>query len=370
MSRYIWQLPAWPDFTWDSDTLLQPLGKTRQAQGRLLAEAEYFDLEMRVEILTEEAFTTAVIEGERLNPESVRSSVARRLGLPSAGLPPTERHVDGLVQMLIDATVNYDKPLDSGRIKGWNAALFPTGYSGIKKITVGDWRPTSADPMKVVSGPIDREKVHYEAPPSKRLEIETEKLIDWWNTPPVKLDGLVRSALAHLWFVTVHPFEDGNGRIARALADMALAQDERIDCRFYSMSAQISDERDAYYDILERTQKGSGDVTEWVLWFLGCQERSIKRSEEQVQQARWKARFWQRCAGLSLNERQQKAVNRLLDAGPEGFEGGLTARKYRSMTKTPPTTAKRDIADLLDKGIIKQNPGGGRSVSYDLIWPD
>jgi Fic family protein len=370
MARYIWQLPVWPDLLWDSDTLLQPLGRTRQAQGRLLAKAEYFGLEMRVEVLTEEAFTTAAIEGERLNPDSVRSSVARRLGLPSAGLPLAERHVDGLVQMLIDATSNYDKPLDSGRIKGWHAALFPTGYSGMRKIAIGDWRPPSADPMKVVSGPIGRENIHYEAPPSNRLEIEITKLIDWWNTSQEKLDGLVRSGLAHLWFVTVHPFEDGNGRIARALADMALSQDEGTDCRLYSMSAQISIERDAYYDILERTQKGDGDVTEWLLWFLGCLERSIKRSEEQVQQAMWKARFWQRSARLSLNKRQQKAVNRLLDAGPGGFEGSLTTRKYRSMTKTSPTTAKRDIADLLDKGIIKQNPGGGRSVSYDLIWPE
>jgi Fic family protein len=370
MAHYIWQLPAWPGFRWDSDTLLKPLGRVRQAQGRLLAEAEYFGLEMQAEILTEEAFTTAAIEGERLNRDSIRSSVAHRLGLPSAGVSPAERHVDGLVQMLIDATVNYNKPLDGNRIKGWHAVLFPTGYSGMRRITVGDWRPGSVDPMKVVSGPIGRERVHYEAPPADRLADEMTGLLDWWKAPPEELDGLVRAALAHLWFVTIHPFEDGNGRIARALSDMALAQDELTDCRFYSMSAQINTERDTYYDVLERTQKGDGEVTEWLLWFLGCQERSIHCSEEQIQQAIRKARFWQRCAEMSLNVRQQKVVNRLLDAGPGGFEGGLTTRKYRGMTKAPVTTAKRDIADLLDKGIIKQNPGGGRSVSYYLAWPE
>lgn len=370
MAHYIWQLPTWPAFKWDSDTLLQPLGQTRQAQGRLLAKAEYFGLEMQAEVLTDEAFTTAAIEGERLNRDSIRSSVARRLGLPSAGLSPVERHIDGLVQVLIDATVNHDKPLDSDRIKGWHASLFPTGYSGMNKITVGDWRPVSVDPMNIVSGPVGKEKIHYAAPPGDRLRDEMMRLLVWWKAPPEKLDGLVRAALAHFWFVTIHPFEDGNGRIARVLADMALAQDERTGCRFYSMSAQISAERDSYYDVLERTQKGDGDVTEWLLWFLGCQERSIQRSEEQVQQAMRKARFWQRCAEMSLNKRQQKVVNRLLDTGPGSFEGGLTTRKYCSMTKAPSTTAKRDMADLLRKGIIKQNPGGGRSVSYDLVWPD
>jgi Fic family protein len=370
MARYIWQLPTWPVFRWDSDTLLQPLGKTRQAQGRLLAEAEYFGLDMQAEVLTEEAVATAAIEGEALNRDSIHSSVTRLLGLPSAGLTAAERHADGLVQMLIDATVNHDQPLFGNRIKGWHAALFPTGYSGMNKITVGDWRPASVDPMRVVSGPIDREMVHYEAPPADSVENETIRFLDWWKAPPGTLDGLVRAALAHLWFESIHPFEDGNGRIARALSDMALAQDERTDCRFYSMSAQIIAERDSYYDVLERTQKADGDVTEWLWWFLRCQERSIQRSEDQVQQAMRKARLWQRCVEMSLNQRQQKVVNRLLDAGPGGFEGGLTTRKYRAMTKAAPTTAKRDMADLLDKGIIKKNPEGGRSVNYDLIWPE
>jgi Fic family protein len=370
MVQYVWQLPTWPSFRWDSDSLLRPLGSTRKAQGRLLAEAEYFGLEMQADVLAEDAFTTAAIEGERLDRDSVRSSVARRLGLPTAGLPPAERHIDGLVMMLIDATAAHERVLGQDRLKGWHAALFPTGYSGFKKITVGDWRPGSADPMQVVSGPAGREKVHYEAPPAGQLEEEMPRFFDWWQKRQEKLDGLVRAALAHFWFVTIHPFEDGNGRIARALADMALAQDEQTNCRLYSMSAQISAERDGYYDVLERTQRGDGDVTSWLVWFLECQERSIQRSEEQVQKSIQKARFWQWCAGMSLNDRQQKVVNRLLETGPGGFEGGLTTRKYRGITKAPPSTAKRDIADLLGKGIIRQNPGGGRSVSYDLVWPD
>ncbi|MFH2010947.1 MAG: Fic family protein [bacterium] len=369
MAHYVWQLATWPEFEWESETLLKPLGATRGAQGRLLAKAELFGLELQAEVLAEEAFTTAAIEGEKLDRRSVRSSVARRLGLPTAGLPPVERHIDGLVQMLIDATTGHDQPLDGDRLKGWHAALFPTGYSALNKIMVGDWRPAAADPMQVVSGPVGREKIHYEAPPAARLEEEMARLFAWWRDPPEQLDGLVRAALAHLWFVTIHPFEDGNGRIARALADMALAQDERSDCRLYSMSAQINLERDEYYDVLERTQKGDGDVTAWLQWFLGCQERSLRRSEEQVEQAMRKARFWQQCAEMSLNKRQQKVINRLLDAGPDGFEGGLTNRKYRSMTTVPPTTAKRDLADLLRKGLIKPNPGGGRSVSYALVWP-
>jgi Fic family protein len=349
---------------------LKPLGKARKAQGRLLAQADYFGLEMQAEVLSEEACETAVIEGERLDRISVRSSVARRLGLPTAGLPVPERHVDGLVEILLDATRNYAQPCDADRLKGWQAALFPTGYSGIRKITVGDWRPISADPMRVVSGPVGRERVHYEAPPADRLEPEMARFFDWWNTSFPSVDGLVRAALAHLWFVTLHPFEDGNGRIARALEDMALSQDDRTEYRLYSLSAQISAERPDYYDLLETTQKGDGEVTEWLVWFLGCLERAIRRSEEQVQRTIEKARFWQRCAELSLNERQRKVLNRLLDAGPGGFEGGLTTRKYRGLTRASQTTPKRDIADLLDKGIIEQNPGGGRSVSYELVWPE
>lgn len=368
MVQYIWQASSWPEFRWDSSELLRPLGKARQAQGELLAKAEYFELSMQAEVLTEEAFTTAAIEGELLNRDSVRSSVARRLGLPTAGLPAVERHIDGLVEMLIDATRNHAEPLTASRFKGWHAALFPTGYSGMNKIVVGDWR-RGKESMKVISGPMGKERVHYEAPPAEKMEEEVERFLAWFRTTRDKEDGLVRSAVAHFWFVTIHPFQDGNGRIARAIADMALAQDENNDCRLYSMSAQIKTERDGYYDVLERTQKGSGDITEWIVWFLTCLDRAILRSDSEIRKAMHKARLWQHIAHLGLNERQRKVVNRLFEAGPGGFEGGLTNRKYRGITKTTRETAKRDMSDLVTKGILVKKPGGGRSSSYDLVWP-
>lgn len=368
MGRYVWQSPTWPKFQWDSGALLVPLGRTRGAQGRLLAQGDYLGLELQVEILTQEVFTSAAIEGERLDRDLVRSSVARRLGLPAAGLPPDERRTDGLVEMLVDATVNHDCQLDEERLKGWQAALFPTGYSGMKRIAVGQWRLPSADPMQVVSGPIGREKVYFEAVPGSRLDAEMKLFVDWWTDKRESTEGLIRAAIAHLWFVTIHPFEDGNGRLARALAEMALAQDEGTGRRMYSMSAQISAERNAYYDVLERTQKGEGDITDWLLWFLQCLERAMARSEKEVERATYKGRFWQQKAALALNQRQRKVVNRLLDSGPGGFQGGLTNRKYCGMTRASPSTAKRDIAELLEMGIISRRPGGGRSVSYDLVW--
>jgi len=368
MVQYIWQASSWPEFRWDSSELLRPLGKARQAQGELLAKAEFFDLSMQAEVLTEEAFTTAAIEGELLNRDSVRSSVARRLGLPTAGLPAVERHIDGLVEMLIDATRNHAEPLTASRLKGWQAALFPTGYSGMNKIVVGDWRRGNA-PMEVISGPIGKEKVHYEAPPAAAVAEEVERYLAWFRTTRDIGDGLIRSAVAHFWFVTIHPFQDGNGRIARAMADMALAQDENSDCRLYSMSAQIKAERDDYYHVLERTQKGSGDITEWIVWFLTCLDRAILRSDSEIRKAMHKARLWQHITHLGLNERQRKVVNRLFEAGPGGFEGGLTNRKYRGITKTTRETAKRDMSDLVTKGILVKKPGGGRSSSYDFVWP-
>ena len=264
MVNYIWQLPSWPEFHWDNAELLRPLGITRQIQGKLLAKSEYFGLGIRAEVLTQEAFTTAAIEGEILDRNSVRSSVARRLGLPTAGLPPAERHIDGLVEMLINATRNHNEPLTASRLKGWQAALFPTGYSGMSKIVVGDWR-RGTEPMQVVSGPIEKEKVHYEAPPATTVEGEVERFLAWFRSSPEQMDGLIRAAIAHLWFVTIHPFQDGNGRIARAIADMPLAQDENKDFRLYSMSAQIRTEQDNYYNILEQTQKGNGDITELII---------------------------------------------------------------------------------------------------------
>lgn len=370
MGRYIWQSETWPDFSWDSTALLKPLGQARQAQGRLLAEVRFgLGLELQAEFLTQEGVATAAIEGEHLNRQAVRSSVARRLGLPTAGLPPAERHVDGLVQMLIDATMGYKKPLTANRLFGWHAALFPTGYSDLVEITVGRWRDRN-EPMQVVSGPLGRKRVHYQAPPSQQVPIEMDRFLAWWSAPPAELDGMVRAGLAHLWFVSIHPFEDGNGRIARALTDMALAQDEGSGRRLYSMSHQIQVESSTYYEVLERTQKGVGDVTEWLAWFLKCLARAIQHSEKQISLALSHSEFWQKHAEAGLNQRQVKVIKKLLEAGPDGFEGGMTNRKYVGMAKVSRETAKRDLADLVAKGILRKNPSGGRSVSYYLVWPE
>jgi Fic family protein len=367
MGRYIWQRTGWPQLTWRSEELLVLIGRVRHAQGGLSARAERIGLEAQAEVLVDEAVTTAAIEGEKLARDSVRSSVAHRLGLPTAGLPATERHIDGLVEMLMDATQHHGVPLSAARVFGWHAALFPTGYSGMRKITVAGWR-AGTEPMQVVSGPIGRERVHFLAPPAGDVPAQMHLFFAWWQESRGVLEGLVRAGLAHLRFVTIHPFEDGNGRIARALTDMALAQDERRRQRLYSMSAQIVTERRDYYDVLERTQKGSLDVSDWLQWFLGCLERAIRRSDVHIDRALHKARFWETYAGAGLNQRQQKVTGKLLDAGPGGFEGGLTNRKYVAMTRTSRETAKRDIVDLVRKGILVRNVGGGRSVSYDLAW--
>ncbi len=362
---YVWQHSEWPALRWDDAALMRALGNARKAQGRLLGKVNPSRLEAEADVLVEEAFTTSAIEGEKLDRKSVRSSVAKRLGLSTAGLPAVDRHVDGLVEMLLDATRNHSHPLTVARIKSWQAALFPTEYSGLIRITAGEFRK-SREPMQVVSGPVGREQVHYEAPPSNRVPVEIKAFFAWWKTSREQLDGLVRAAVAHFRVVTIHPFEDGNGRVARAIADMALAQDENTGCRLYSMSAQINAERDAYYSELEKAQRGDGDITGWILWFLTCLERAVARSEEQVRTAVKKAEFWQSLAATSLNTRQRKVVNRLLDAGPGGFESGLTNRKYRAMTGTTPETAKRDLAHLVELGILVRAAAGGRSARYDL----
>jgi Fic family protein len=371
VARYLWEHRGWTRrLRWDEAEVLLPLGAARRRQGEILGEASQlgFDLgmEARAAVLTDEAITTAAIEGERLDPAAVRSSVARRLGLQVAGLPPAERHVDGLVQMLLDATQRHARPLTARRLRGWQAALFPTGYSGIRPIRTGRWRTGSA-PMQVVSGPLGRERVHYEAPPSSRVGLEMQRFLRWWSTGAPR-EGLLRAGLAHFWFVTIHPFEDGNGRIARAIADMALAQDEGASLRLYSMSVQIRAEQKAYYAVLERAQRGDGDVTEWLVWFLRCLEGAVERSRTQVRRVLARQGFWLRHAGTSLTERQRKVVQRLVEAGPGGFEGGITTRKYVGMTKTSRATAQREIADLLERGILAPRPGGGRSTSYDLAW--
>jgi Fic family protein len=372
MTEYIWQRPDWTTgFRWSSERLLTILATARRRQGGILglASALGFDLrlEARASALVDEAVTTAAIEGERLERETVRSSVARRLGLPTAGLPPAARHVDGLVEMLIDATRRCDEPLTAERLWGWNAALFPTGYSGTQRVATGGWR-TSPGPMRVVSGPEGRETIHFEAPPAATVPTEMDRFLTWYEHDPHPGDGVLRAGLAHFWFVTIHPFDDGNGRIARAITDMTLARDEGSAARLYSMSAQIQSEQSAYYEILERAQRGDGDLTEWLAWFAGCLERAIEPSQERIGGVVEKARFWQDHADANLSGRQKMIVNRMLDAGRGGFEGGMTTRKYLGLTRCSRATAQREISDLVAKGLFVRRPGGGRSTSYDLAW--
>ncbi len=362
---YIHDQPDWPRLQWNDEALAALLSDVRHRQGRLIGrmEALSFDLQREAVIgtLVEDVVKSSDIEGEKLDAGQVRSSVARRLGMDAGGIGRADRDVEGVVEMMLDATRHYDQPLTAERVYGWHAALFPTGRSGMKRITVGAWRDSGSDPMQVVSGPTGRERVHFEAPPAARLEAEMETFLEWFDAP-TDIDPVLKAALAHLRFVTVHPFDDGNGRIARAVADMALARSEGSSQRFYSMSSQIRAERNAYYDILERTQRGTTDVSEWMGWFLGCLGRSIESSAAALGGALAKARFWERAAGLSLNDRQRLVLNRLLD----GFEGKLTTSKWAKLAKCSQDTALRDIAFLVDHGILVRNPGGGRSTSYAL----
>ncbi len=370
--KYIWQNKSWPYLTWDSAKLLKPLGNLRYSQGSLLTLMQELGFEnqqiVRADVLVEEALKTSAIEGEKLDPIAVRSSVGRRLGILNAGLQDIrEQKADGLVEILVDATINYKQKITPDRLWGWHAALFPTGYSGLVKISVGGWRVDKVGPMQVVSGPIGREKVHYEAPPAGQLKKEMQSFISWINAEN-HLDGIIKAGLAHLWFVTIHPFDDGNGRIARTLTDMLLAGDEDNPKRFYSLSSQIMAERNDYYKILKVTQTGTGDITDWLKWFFECMYRAIKNSNSLLEKIMIKARFWNEFAQTTLHERQIKIINRLLDAGPEGFEGGLKNNKYMGIAHTSRATAQRELADLVQKGILVKKAGGGRSVSYDLAW--
>ena len=362
---YIWERPDWPHFRWNSARLLPSLQVAHMNQGRFLGRLETlgFDLRVRAELnaVSEEALKSSEIEGEILNPESVRSSVARRLGVPDAALGPEDRNVEGIVGMTLDATKSFDAPLTEERLFAWQAALFPTGYSDLKRIRVGAWRDQSSDPMRVVSGAHGRRRIHFEAPPAERMDAEMKAFLQWFNHPP-RLDGIVEAAIAHLWFCTVHPFEDGNGRIARALADMSLARTEHSDQRFYSLSAQIRRDRSAYYDSLESTQKGDLDATDQLLWFIGCFSRAIDRAQGACASVLAKTEFWQSHAQDALNERQRKVLNRYLD----GFEGNLTVRKWTALAKCSTATAQRDIADLIERGILIRNPGGSKNSSYSL----
>ena len=346
-----------------------PLARARKKQGSLLEAMSRLGLADSLEawskIMEEDAVHTAAIEGEKLDREGVRSSIAEHLGLPYVGLRGADRKIDGLVQVLCDATCQCDRLLDAGRIKAWHARLFPTGYSDFYAVHSGEWRKTA---MQVVSGPIGRQKVHYEAPAPEQLEMEMQRFFAWWEESRMNLDGVLRSALAHLYFVTIHPFEDGNGRLARVLSDMALAQDEHVERRFYSMSAQIMKERESYYAVLERTQKGNGDCTEWLLWFIGCFERAMDAAAGIVHAVTFKGQFWEYFKDTPVSDRQRKVLNRLLDAGRDGFEGGLSTRKYMGMTKTSRATAWREIDDLIHKGMICPLEKGGRSTAYEINW--
>ena len=362
---YIWQNKNWPRFSWDSERLITLLADARKKQGLILGKGELLNLNDISYFLSEEAMTTSEIEGEKLDSTSVRSSVARRLGLPTAGLPDIRRETDGLVQILLDATTNYSKPLDRERIWAWQAALFPTGYSGIQKIQTGTWRSNTV-PMQVVSGSMGNERVHFEAPRADRIDREIEAFLYWWNKKNNEADGIIRAAIAHFQFVTIHPFEDGNGRIARALTDMALAQDEKTGKRLYSLSSRINKEKTAYYDILEDTQKGTGNITAWLSWFLQMYSRSIDDSLEVIGASLFRETFYRSLDNLILNERHKKVIGRLLESYPKEFTGGLTNKKYVSMTKVSPETAKRDLKTLLEYRVLLKNDAKGRSTSYRL----
>jgi Fic family protein len=363
---YLWERSGWPKLTCDVANLAPLIADVSREQGRLLGRMEALGFDLRnqahLRTLTEDVIKSSEIEGEKLERDQVRSSIARRLGLDVGGLVPVDRNVEGIVEMMLDATSGYAKPLTEDRLFGWHAALFPTGHSGMHRIVTGAWRDDSNGPMRVVSGPAGRERVHYQAPPAAHVSREMKRFLRWFEQPG-DMDPLLCAGLAHLWFVTIHPFEDGNGRIARAVADMALARAEKVGQRFYSMSAQIRRERDEYYKALERTQKGALDVTAWQGWFVRCLARAIAGSQEILGGVLTKARFWERFAKEPLNARQIKVLNRLLD----GFEGKLTTSKWAALAKSSQDTAHRDINDLVQRGALRKDPGGGRSTSYSLV---
>ena len=362
---YMHDQPSWPKFHWDSERISQLLVNVRHRQGRLIGRMEGLGLQLRKEAvlntLTEDVLKSSEIEGEKLDRDQVRSSIARRLGIDIGGLIRADRDVEGVVEMMLDATQHYDRPLSVRRLFNWHAALFPTGRSGMSRIDVGTWRKDKNGPMQVVSGPIGKERVHYQAPPAARLRGEMKRFLDWFEKEN-STDPVLKAGVAHLWFVTIHPFEDGNGRMARAIADMLLARSEQSPQRFYSMSAQIRQERKTYYEILEATQKGNLDITRWLEWFLACLDRAFDHSETILAAVLNKARFWDRFAGTEFNERQRSMIDRLLNH----FEGKLTSSKWATLEKCSQDTALRDIEDLIRTGVLKKDSSGGRSTSYSL----
>lgn len=365
MNRYIHQNKKWPEFSWDSNALLPLLASVMHKQGRLKGYMELLGFAMRnettLQTLTMDVLKSTEIEGELLNPDQVRSSIARRLGMDIAGLVPADRNVEGVVEMMLDATQNYHQKLTKDRLFDWHAALFPTGRSGMHKILVGKWRDSDNGAMQVVSGAMGKEKVHYEAPDANRLNDEMKTFLKWFNTQNVT-DAVLKSGIAHLWFVTIHPFDDGNGRIARAIADMQLAKADDDAQRFYSMSAQIRIERKGYYEILEKTQKGNLDITEWLMWYLNCLDRALNTTDQRLQNVLSKTKFWDAHAETGINERQRLMINKLFD----GFEGKLTSSKWAKIAKCSPDTALRDIQDLMQKEVLIKENSGGRSTNYVL----
>jgi Fic family protein len=363
---YIYEQKDWPKLHWNNEKLAARLADVRHRQGRLIGKMEGLGFRLREEAvlqtLTEDVVKSSEIEGEKLDPEAVRSSIARRMGLDIAGLIPSDRNVDGVVEMMLDATRHYSKPLTYDRLFGWHSCLFPSGRSGMTRIKVGAWRDDKNGPMQVVSGPIGKEKVHYEAPAAERVPKEIAAFLNWFNKD-TETDPVLKAGVAHLWFVTIHPFDDGNGRIARAIADMCLARSEKSNQRFYSMSAQIRVKRKTYYDILESTQKANTNITPWLEWFLECLGGAVDGAETLLARIMVKARFWEKVDKVDLNDRQRLVLNRLLD----GFEGKLTTSKWAKLTKSSQDTAARDIQGLIQKGILERSPEGGRSTSYNLI---
>lgn len=363
---YIHQRQDWPKFHWNQETITPQLALVRHQQGRLMGRMEGIGFKFRevavLDTLTQDVLKTSEIEGEFLDRDLVRSSIAKRLGLDIGALAPADRNIEGIVEMMLDATQNYAKPLTQNRLFSWHKSLFPSGKSDLVTIKTGSWRDDRIGPMQVISGPIGKETIHFEAPSAKRLDREMDLFLEWFGNLG-KTDPVLKAGLAHFWFVTVHPFEDGNGRIARAIADMCLAQSEASPKRVYSMSAQIRLERKKYYDILEQTQKGMLDVTAWLEWFLGCLGRAIANTQDTLSTVLSKAFFWEAHESEAFNDRQRRILNLLLD----GFEGKLQSSKWAKLGKCSQDTANRDINDLVNRGILKKDSSGGRSTSYSII---
>lgn len=366
---YIHEKQGWPNLYWDSERLSPMLSATRYKEGELLGQMKALGFKLRTEAslntLTADVVKSSAIEGENLNPAEVRSSIARRLGIETGGLVPAGHHVDGVVEMMLDATQHYEQALTDDRLFGWHAALFPTGRSGLRAIQVGVYRTAAADPMEVVSGPMGKEKVHFVAPKGERVGTEMTLFLNWFNNNQTT-DPVLKAALAHLWFVTIHPFEDGNGRIARAIADMSLARADASKERFYSMSSQIEREKNLYYERLEKSQRGDLDITEWMTWFLDCLDRAIDSANDTLTFVFYKAKLWGKANQQPVNERQQLIINRMLD----DFKGHMNTSKYARIAKCSPDTALRDIQELVSRNILIKNPGGGRSTSYRLASSD